>query len=221
MDWTRPIDAYCERLGPGLWAEPLNTVTNAAFLVAAALAFAEWRRAGGRDLPSLVLIALIAVIGVGSALFHTVANVWNRHTVANVWSSLADVIPIALFVHAYVVLALRRFLGFGWIATALAFAGFLLLEAAAATALGSFIGSSAAYIPPLIALLATGAELRRRGHPAADAILLATVVFAISLTLRTMDGPVCAILPMGSHMVWHLLNAVTLWLLIVTALRRA
>ena len=212
MDWTRPIDAYCERLGPGLWAEPLNAVTNAAFLVAAALAFAEWRRAGGRDLPSLVLIALIAVIGVGSALFHTVANVW---------SSLADVIPIALFVHAYVVLALRRFLGFGWIATALAFAGFLLLEAAAATALGSFIGSSAAYIPPLIALLATGAELRRRGHPAADAILLATVVFAISLTLRTMDGPVCAILPMGSHMVWHLLNAVTLWLLIVTALRRA
>lgn len=25
------IDIYCERLGPGLWAEPLNALTNAAF----------------------------------------------------------------------------------------------------------------------------------------------------------------------------------------------
>jgi hypothetical protein len=33
MDQTifDPIDAYCERLGPGLWAEPLNALTNLAF----------------------------------------------------------------------------------------------------------------------------------------------------------------------------------------------
>ena len=29
------LDLYCERLGPGLLAEPLNAVTNGAFLVAA------------------------------------------------------------------------------------------------------------------------------------------------------------------------------------------
>lgn len=212
MDWTRPIDAYCERLGPGLWAEPFNAATNAAFLIAALIAFAEWRRAGGRDMPSLALIALVAAIGVGSALFHTVANVW---------SSLADVVPIAIFVHAYVLLALRGFLGFGWRATAVAFTGFLLLEAAAPAALGSLVGSSAAYVAPLLALLATGAELRRRRHPAAGAILLAALVFALSLAFRTIDGPACAVLPTGTHMVWHLLNAVTLWLLTVTALRRA
>ena len=46
-EWTgqRPVDDYCERLGPGLWAEPLNLVTNLAFLIAAIL----WRRCrGGR-----------------------------------------------------------------------------------------------------------------------------------------------------------------------------
>jgi hypothetical protein len=39
MDQTifDPIDAYCERLGPGLWAEPLNAVTNLAFIVAAVI----------------------------------------------------------------------------------------------------------------------------------------------------------------------------------------
>ena len=38
MAWTDPIDAYCERLGPGFWAEPLNAWTNLAFLLAALLA---------------------------------------------------------------------------------------------------------------------------------------------------------------------------------------
>ena len=34
------IDLYCERLSPGIWAEPINALTNLAFLVAA---FAAWR----------------------------------------------------------------------------------------------------------------------------------------------------------------------------------
>jgi len=29
------MDAYCERLGPGLFAEPLNALTNVSFLLAA------------------------------------------------------------------------------------------------------------------------------------------------------------------------------------------
>ena len=36
------IDLYCERFGPGIWAEPINALTNLAFLVAA---FAAWRLA--------------------------------------------------------------------------------------------------------------------------------------------------------------------------------
>jgi hypothetical protein len=29
------VDGYCERVAPGLWGEPLNAVSNIAFLVAA------------------------------------------------------------------------------------------------------------------------------------------------------------------------------------------
>ena len=31
------IDIYCERLGPGFWAEPLNATSNLAFIVSATL----------------------------------------------------------------------------------------------------------------------------------------------------------------------------------------
>jgi len=41
------IDLYCERLGPGLWAELLNALTNLGFLVAA---LASWQLARRRSL---------------------------------------------------------------------------------------------------------------------------------------------------------------------------
>ena len=74
MDWTRPINAYCERLDAAYWAEPVNAVTNAAFIVAA---FVMWRRLGDAPLPlARLLVIVLGLIGVGSFLFHTHAQAW-------------------------------------------------------------------------------------------------------------------------------------------------
>src|SRR6056297_761416 len=90
MEWMRQIDGYCERLDPGYWAEPINAVTNAAFVLAALI---MWRRLGDAPLPlARVLVAILAAIGLGSFLFHTHAQVW---------SALADVLPIMAFVLVY------------------------------------------------------------------------------------------------------------------------
>src|SRR3989304_3459018 len=82
------IDLYCERLGPGLWAEPLNALTNLGFLVAALASWQLARRAGPADGSVLALIAMMVAIGAGSALFHTFATGWAR---------VLDVLPILLF----------------------------------------------------------------------------------------------------------------------------
>ena len=60
MDWTTPIDIYCERVGPDFWAEPLNAISNAAFLVAAYPAYGEWRRKTPDDRWLLVMVILVA-----------------------------------------------------------------------------------------------------------------------------------------------------------------
>ena len=65
MDWGSAVDLYCERTDASFWAEPFNAVTNAAFLIAALVAFVQWRRGGANDWPVLALIAVTAVIGVG------------------------------------------------------------------------------------------------------------------------------------------------------------
>ena len=39
---------------------------------------------------------------------------------------------------------------------------------------------------------------------------MATAVFAVSLTARTLDAPLCDTWPTGTHFLWHCLNAVVL-----------
>jgi hypothetical protein len=101
MDWSQPIDLYCERTDASFWSEPANAVSNVAFLIAAAAAFVRWRRGDRGDWPALTLIGVVTAVGIGSFTFHTVAT---RGAV------LADVVPIAVFIYGYLLLALRRFL---------------------------------------------------------------------------------------------------------------
>ena len=81
----RQIDGYCERVDPGYWSEPVNAITNAAFVLAAVF---MWRRSAGVPL-ARALCAVLALIGLGSYLFHTHAQVW---------AAIADVEPIAVFI---------------------------------------------------------------------------------------------------------------------------
>ena len=70
MDWTGAVDEYCERMSPEYWAEPVNAVTNLAFVLAAVI---MWRRVVGMPLARALCVVLSA-IGVGSYLFHTHAQ---------------------------------------------------------------------------------------------------------------------------------------------------
>jgi len=105
MDWTAPVDIYCERMGPEFWAEPLNAVSNLAFILAALWGVWTIRALGVRSLAITVLTGLAFCIGVGSFLFHTYAQAW---------AGAADVIPIWLFVLLYVLTCVHVVGGVRW-----------------------------------------------------------------------------------------------------------
>ncbi|MGF1630686.1 MAG: ceramidase domain-containing protein [Kiloniellaceae bacterium] len=202
------IDLYCERIGPGLWAEPWNAVTNLAFILAGVLLVVALRRAEPElrhDPAILGLVALVFGIGVGSGLFHTFAQFW---------SVLADVIPIALFILLYMYLALRRLLALPLWGCLLGVAVVLVLTVVMPVGFGFSVST---YGVALAAMLGVGGMLHfGRRHPAGPSILVAAGVFAVSLALRTADLPLCAALPLGTHFLWHLLNAVVLYSLVRT-----
>ena len=206
MDTTPgTIDLYCERIDGSYWAEPLNAVTNAAFLVAAYVAFLAWRRSAQRDLPALVLIMNLVVIGVGSYLFHTHAN---RATI------VMDVLPILIFILFYLGMAMRRYFMLAlWLSVLIA-ASYIPMSAISVPVLGAIMGSSASYGPALLALVVIGILLLRTDPATGRGLLIAAAVFTLSISFRMADQPICPAFAFGTHFIWHILNAVVLFQLV-------
>lgn len=208
MDLFIAVDAYCERLGPDYWAEPVNAITNGAFLIAAAL---MWGRSRGQPMAQALTIVL-AVIGVGSWLFHTHAN---RLT------GIMDVLPILTFILLYVFAASRDFLGLAPWKAGLCTVAFVPY-AAATVPLWSMIpglGSSAGYAPVPLLILIYAVILRHKAPDTARGLAIGAGILVLSLTFRTLDEPLCGIIPLGTHFMWHILNAVMLGWMIEVWLR--
>ncbi|WP_375228474.1 ceramidase domain-containing protein [Roseobacter sp. S98] len=205
MELTRQIDAYCERMDPGYWAEPVNAVTNLAFIIAAIVL---WRRTAG-DGMARALCVVVFCIGLGSYLFHTHAQVW---------SAIADVVPIGAFILLYLYAINRDGWGLrGW--RALVLTALYVPYAALTVPLFGLIpglGSSAGYAPVPLLILIYAFLLRRRAPVLARGMAIGAGILIVSLTFRTIDIPLCDALPLGTHFAWHLLNGLMLgWMIAV------
>jgi len=196
------VDLYCERLAPGLFGEPLNTLSNAVFLLAAWLLARDARRLGAWRPDTALLIALVAAVGIGSSAFHMLATSEAQ------W---LDVIPILLFQLTFLWIYARRALHWRAIASGALLAAFFALSfyAREFTAL---LNGSLGYAPALVAIFALGLHERsvRRAEP--PLLLIAAAVFAVSLGLRTIDIAACEHLPHGTHLFWHLLNGLVVYI---------
>ena len=74
-----------------------------------------------------------------------------------------------------------------------------------------------------MALIVVGLILHERGHRAAPWLLWAAAIFAVSITLRSLDLALCDQVliegrKVGTHFAWHILNALTLFLLLRASL---
>ena len=201
MYWTAPIDGYCERLDAGFWAEPVNALTNAAFLVAA-LVMALRLRGSGLPL-AWALVALIAATGVGSFLFHTFAQPW---------AGLADTLPILLFILTGLYAATRDFLGTSWKIAALVTLGYFPFAAVTVPLFRLIpgLGDSAVYATVPALMLIYAGLLWIRARPTARGLVLTAALLTASIAFRALDAPLCGTFPLGTHFLWHLLNAVVL-----------
>lgn len=218
MDWGLAVDIYCERTSAAYWAEPLNALSNAAFPLAAIWAGMEARNRQISAAIVWLLIAMAALIGAGSFLFHTYANRWSEY---------ADTIPIWSFVALFTFTAIHRIAGVRpgrLLAIALSIAAsftvvFLAADEGVARATPDPLNGSGQYAPALAALLIFAAISWRRRHPMRHWIIAAAATFLISLAFRTIDISVCQSLPIGTHFLWHILNGLMIGILLQVLVR--
>lgn len=229
MTFGERVFLYCERgANEALLAEPFNALSNGAFLLAALAGFllVLRRPPEERNADQFLLPVLVLFIGLGSLAFHLYANSA---------AALADVVPISVFMLVYLGLALNRFLGVPPAWTTLLVAGFaaivaITMQVRCGEGSIGFAGSDAAgvkpclngslfYLPALAALIVVGLTLSERGHKAAPWLLWAAAIFAVSIALRSLDLALCDKVviegrKVGTHAAWHVLNALTLFLLL-------
>jgi len=193
---------YCERTGPGLLDEPVNLLTNLSFIVAAGFIYRLMRDREQFNPGNILLLVLVAMIGIGSALFHSFATEWAR---------LLDVVPIFLYQLAFLWLYMQRVARLGTFFRAVLVGGFLLVSLYALT-FKAMLNGSVMYLPAILSVMAVSVYhySSKRVEPMLG--WYALFVFALSLFFRTVDVSLCPVWPLGTHFVWHLLNGVLLYL---------
>ena len=203
MDLSKPIDIYCERLDIGIWAEPINAVTNIAFILAAII---MWLRCKNL-VEGKILSFLLFSIGCGSFLFHTYAQTW---------AALLDVTAILIFILTYIFVANRRFLVWSKMVSLIGVILFFPYQLLLVSILSNiqFFGSSVQYIPVAILIFIYSGLLRESEPNLSRGLFIGAAILCLSIISRTVDEPLCSILSVGTHFVWHILNAIMLsWMI--------
>ena len=202
------LDAYCERAGEaGLFAEPLNAVTNLFFILAAMLvarSIATLPREGWRARLDLALLVLsLFGIGLGSGL-------WHIHPNAD--TVLMDVIPITLFINIYLITALRRLFLLSWWKTLSWWGAYLVAGVVAQRLLPpGLLNGTIMYIPTYLTLGVMAVAMTRVDAANAKVLFKVLAVWTLSLIARTVDMQLCEQIQFGTHFLWHTLNAWVLW----------
>ena len=196
------MDAYCERVGPGLLAEPLNAVSNVSFLLAAWAAWVLASRTGALSAGVRVLIALAASVGIGSILWHTYPTSLTL---------ILDIVPILIFIIWFIWLYTRNVVGLR---------SPFAVACAAAFVLGTFLAipysrvlhGALVYAPGFMVTLVLGVFHATERRVARFTLLAAAGVYTAALFFRTIDNEVCSALRIGTHFLWHILIGLVTYL---------
>ncbi|MBC6444220.1 MAG: hypothetical protein GDA50_02140 [Alphaproteobacteria bacterium GM202ARS2] len=198
-EWT-----YCDTADwLGGAAQSWNVLSNAGFFLLAALV---WRQPSARS----NRFGLVA-IGIASSLWHATAASW---------ALLIDISAIltwtALFIYD-----VRRFYTFSlplaygaWLVfiAVSAISGFLLVDVLPLL--------SGAFVPYVLLLVLAPYLLPLSVHERASC-WLGSVALSIGIIAREVDSTLCAFVPIGTHILWHLSAAVVTAVPIVVLYRRA
>jgi hypothetical protein len=200
----------CEHIGQGLIAQPANTLSSLAYVLAGVLLLgrAATARPGERIAPAVYAVTVVGV-GVGSGAFHGPMPAWGR------FGHDLSIAAVLAFVIGYDV-ALAR----GVSANAgLAMFGGITGACAVALAVSPDVSNALDVLLVASAVVAEMCASRSAaGRATADVRLWIVIVGVVAIgallnALGRTDAPLCEPdSPVQLHALWHVLTAFVLWL---------
>lgn len=200
----RGMSTYCES-GIGLFdTQAINTISNIVIIISAYFSYRLVRIHRIENLTIRILPLIVLLIGIGSMLWHGTPNLLT---------SWADTLPISVFVLVSFFFLLGKFLSnrnFVWGTLFV----FILIEF---PFIFGILPSFNGFIPYSIALifgLFIFLGLAKRYKIFIPQLALIIPLFISSFFFRTIDLTICSTFPVGTHFIWHILNASVFYLFI-------
>lgn len=183
------LPRYCERDVFG--GEPLNSLSNLSFWVAALACWRAWRQRLGNF--GAFALAMSFTVGVCSALWH-----WFRLP----WLLPLDSLPLYVLVVGVGYRALSQLRGarYALATIALIFVGALVANALTA---GTMLHVASRHGAALLGFTSALLPLRVRAPRAWAWLMCALGLYALALIGKTLDAPLCGVIPIGMHWLWH------------------
>ena len=162
------------------------------------------------DRHAQALCLALALIGVCSGLFHTFAVGW---------ASAADVLSILIYILIYVFTATPRLFDWPWWTGLVAALLFFPYAALATPLLQGILGDlngSVPYVSVLVLIVLFALAAMPMKPRISGGMIGGALILALSITARSVDHALCEAWPLGTHFLWHCLNAVMLgWMILV------
>ena len=195
-----PVYLYCERAGPGVFAEPLNLAATLAFLVSGVLI---WRMSS--RLPLMRWMAVpTCLLFPGTAYLHMAPSILSLGL---------TIATIVMFVLVFFFAANRDIVGLSGRMASVSSVLILPFTAVSLPLIGLLPGASgsAAYVPLAVLLLGYAAALRAEHPEVARGLLTSALILGAALALRSADLALCGGWPYGTHFLWMIGAAVLSW----------
>jgi hypothetical protein len=198
---------HCERL-TFLIYEPLNTLSNLAFLVSGYYS-SKLIKNKNVNFKIKLLPYSISLIGIGSFLFH-----YFRNTLTN----YLDTIPIFIFVLLMLLIILEKLLKNKSLAYGITII-FITIQTFIYLNYLNLTNGSLNYIGIIITffILAILLFIKKKGE--GKSIFLSILVFSLALFFRQLDILICSYFNFGTHFLWHILTAVSAYMAVVFVIK--
>lgn len=198
-----PIPVYCEHSNLEFLAEPLNAISNIAFIFAGIGIYRLLIKSGIQKVEYKAILILIFLIGIGSFLWHATRNLYTM---------LLDVVPVALSFTLIIYVLLSKLIGNKLIALLIAAlllpARFFISSFASTDIISSLIRNAIIFATILVLVVWS---FKKYGRVALEGLSV-LAIYLLAISMRVMDLQICPTFNMGTHFLWHILNAVAVYL---------
>jgi len=180
-------------------AEPINALTNLAFLIAAYLGYSLLKKKQTKDRELLILPWMLLLVGLGSLAYHTARNSLTL---------VIDGLPIYIFILYAFFICLRELMESKLKAT-LVLAGFIMLEILLSIYFPrELLNGSIRHIVAVAFVSIMGWFVTRHYGPKVIRPLVEVVgLYILAIIFRSIDVWICTWFPIGTHFLWHILTA--------------